>query len=545
MPDLVAQLRAELAARPLHEAARCPSWIAYQRALARGPESALAAWLDDALRGAWLGQRWDERVERAMRGLAGKPEALALWRGDEGQGWSEWLGPFVLAYVGPESFASSRAKLGAHARLLAPERVLGPEDAAAWSEPEVERITMIPVETRAQGRALAELACAVAEPRFPGRVVREDKLSYGERNFFGVPATPELVGGRHGVVELIDQASLDRVYFEAIRELVGGVVIGPREVLASWPRAERARVDVVDPHRSRDRRVPREEAPLWRGSGVVERLRDEIRSRPLVPEALATCPSWPVLVDWLLSEGFEALASWLQAELDARTSPADPAKLQRADALAQFAVEVSFCAARPGRAGRLEQLWKARGKHSVWFGPFMVGYFDPSLHAGLGADELRLELGLHGLLLTPERLYTGIEVDWLDEVLRARRGATLVAVPESFAYATMSIANQLARRGGLGADLAETMRLVMPGRTIHFVPERVIATNVGPIASDAETTALICCESEDDIRRHAALWAELEALEHVIILASEELLGHWPYAHTRARPLPPGPRTFT
>lgn len=527
--EWIERLRAELAARPLAEASGCPSWAGCARALARAGEAELGAWLDAAVRAPWVGAPRRERVERAEAVLERCLDALALWRGTPRE-WSEWLGPFVLAYVGPRSAEELGETLGIHARLLAPDRVFGPSEARALGGDEVE-LRMIASACRAQREVLASLLWSALRERWGERAVDESALSYGGRDFFGQRPEPEVIEGRHALIELGRRSARASLVPQALVALRSARVVGPRELLVDWPAPVLAGFESIELDRSPGG-GPR---PRERGSRLFAGLREELGARTLA--AAPSCPSWPVFGDWLRSEGHARLAAWLEADLAAAAPGPDQASRQRrADALAEFEIREGFAPTRPSETAWLHELWAARGERGAWLGPFMLAYFDPLLEREIGRDELRLRLGVHGSLLADARIYTGVDEDWIEEALRPQRGASLAALP--LPEAGVTVARCIAERGSQDEIWSESVRVVLPGRMASSVVEGAVATHVGPIAPDHEASVVLCCASVADIERHAALWHELEAMRHVLVLAPPELLERWPHPHTRLAPWP-------
>ena len=73
------------------------------------------------------------------------------------------------------------------------------------------------------------------------------------------------------------------------------------------------------------------------------------------------------------------------------------------------------------------------------------------------------------------------------------------------------------------------MRVAEPGKRLDHRPQRSFATNIGPIAADSETTAVVCLDTELDLERQVRHWDHLLTFEHLILLGTPELLARWPH----------------
>jgi hypothetical protein len=297
-------------------------------------------------------------------------------------------------------------------------------------------------------------------------------------------------------------------------------VVGPPELLSRWPEPGRTQ-PAFTPLPSFERRYQQLAAPQ---PELFRTLRGELDERS--SELAHTCPSWVVFGDWLLERGEELLAEWLRVELYALDS-GEPLR-QR--------VRRKFwdaCApVRPTEAAALRRLWgedaKGAQARSIWLGPFMLEYRDPQVLDGIGADELQAILGRHAAFLPRARVHTRIDRQWIDRAMSMRGKPALAPTPRSTELFGMVLLEL--REDRRDAELAMRVRVASPGDAMEAYPEREFATNIGPIAADREAIAVICCETEADVRRHAAVWKHLQTYEHVVLVGTPEVLARWPHA---------------
>ena len=531
----VERLREELAARPLRDAHCCPSWSAYVRELRARGAGALADALELALAPARSQEHRQERNAATRRALAelggqGATELLRLWTGE--RAWSWWLGPFMLAFIdaSPPSSAQLPGLLGPLGELLLPERVLAEEDALDWLL-EQEPGSVVTCETSLVGQreALAGLLARANVALYAEQAVDEEALKWvWVQEFFGPePTPPPSSAGHHAVLSPASAEALAQLHGPSVDALASAVVLGPAELLERRvPRAAPRVVGRVWPEPAA-RFVEREEQLAALHPGLVARLREELAARSIAEAS--TCPSWPVFIDLLLSEGHLPLAQWLRAAVE------DPLA---AEELGHTLTRSTFSGARPHTRYGLHALWKGRGLHAHWFGPFVLGYFDPRLDAELGALELQTLLGIHATFLARARVFTHVEADWIEQALRPRSRPLLAPVPVakvSTIVAQLLVRARQPRRGPL--ELRGELRVAEPGAVLERRPERrELMTNVGPLAADNEATAVLCCEGPEDIERHAGAADHLGEFAHVIVLGAAELLARWPLAAERLAP---------
>lgn len=500
------ELRAELAERSPCEASSCPSWPRCVSWLQANGHAEIGEWLALALAGlrrAGDHERLLAVIERVLAAhvevqpdvdQGGRPVvrriAERLWRGE--LGWSLWFGPFVIAYIGPAfpTATELRAALGPLGMLLADDRV--------WIEDQGKRRFEIQ-----RGVALQRGVPLLLVQTLPG--AQEPICSYLQH---------ERTGGRART------SRWDRT--EGVGQLGGSIVVGPPEAL---PRQfdEGHRAPWFAPLPSFERRYQQLAAAQ---PSLIGRLRSELDSRPIAQAH--TCPSWPVYLDWLLDRGDELFAEWLRLDLAAHTGDE-----QAAAAVAKFSESLDQSAlalVRHRGVMTLSMLWPAGrrfvGDRTTWFGPFMISYFDPPLASSLGADELQAILGRHASFLPRARIFLELDQAWLEQASVARAVPTLAPTPPR---ATEQLAHLLADRAPQRRP-AGRMRIAKPGTRIEARPQRTLATNVGRIAANHEAVALLCCETEVDVWRHAGLWNHLQTFEHVIVLGTPELLARWPHA---------------
>lgn len=525
---MIEQLRAELAERSPCEADECHGWQRCARWL-RDQDAELAEWLELTLTGSRReGDRGRLRavIERALKSR--DPLVERLWRGE--LGWSLWFGPFVLAYVGPPTLSLTRLRdaLGLHGELLADER--------AWvhGDPDRERVaalergvpllltnTLPGAQQRIYADLLVELRMRFGEQAYEGQALQQ-------RGRGPWRVAPEPLPEGRAVVSLATGETLLALDWERVRELDGVAVVGPPELLSRWPDPGR-REPCFAPLPSFERRYQQLGA---QHPALFGQLRAELDERPLAEAH--TCPSWPVYRDWLLDQGEALLAEWLRLDLDQRHGgkPVRARQLTRlADALAPL---------RPPAAAMLRTLWSGRdndthGARSMWLGPFMLAYVDPQLLGGIGADELQASLGRHATFLPRARVYTDLDRRWLEQAMTPRGVPVLAPTPPGatsiFGMTLRELHDDDDERG-----LARRVRMALPGSVMEESAERAFATNIGPIAADHEAIAVICCETHDDVRRHAERWHHLQTFEHVVLLGTAEVLARWPHPGERIDP---------
>jgi hypothetical protein len=516
------QLRAELAERSPCEASSCPSWARCVTWLRANDHAQMAEWLELTLTGPRReGDR--QRLRAAARVLAARdPMVEQLWRGE--LGWSLWFGPFVLAYVGPKSpdLPRLREVLGPHAMLLTDER--------AWIDGDVDRWRLVDLQPGVPlllartlpgaqqpicERLLHELREQVGNHALDGRA-----LQWRGRGFWRSIDIGTLPEGGRAVVSCGSGESLRAMHWEAVRALEAVAVVGPPELLSRWPQPGRTQ-PCFTPLPSFERRYQQLAAAR---PDLFAQLRAELDERSI--EQAHTCPSWTVYGDWLLEQGEELHAEWLRAEL-ASGEPLRPSERRKfTNALAPV---------RPSEAAALRRLWgeEAEGARarSIWLGPYMLSYCDPQLLDGIGADELQAILGRHAAFLPRARVHTRIDRQWIDRAMSSRGKPTLAPTPPRSTELLGMVLLELHEGDDDGrGELAMRVRVATPGSVMEAQPEREFATNIGPIAADREATAVICCETEADVRRHAKLWSHLQTFEHVVLLGTPEVLAHWPHA---------------
>src|SRR5690606_28670862 len=115
---------------------------------------------------------------------------------------------------------------------------------------------------------------------------------------------------------------------------------------------------------------------------------------------------------------------------------------------------------------------------------------------------------------------------WIEQALTPRRVPVLAPTPMA---ATSIFGRVLLDLHEDDRQLARRIRMAAPWMTLEVQAERSIATNIGPIAADREATAVLCCETDDDVRRHARLWDHLQTFEHLVLLGTAEVLARWPH----------------
>lgn len=523
MQNLVERLRLELAERPLRDAASCPTWPAYARALrhegrdalAEALELALAPWRSDEDR-----QRRIAAERRALAEVGGR--AVVVWTGEKN--WSWWLGPFVLAFIdGDSPIAEPIAErladhLGPLAAFLLPERTLSLARATDWL------LAQDPGEPLALGTTLPgqQRALHTLLTRANARLFRTDAVDEADlelvwhHGFVTHAAPPEPPTGTHAVISLASRADHARFHWPTVEGLRGRVVIGPPGNLTpiARPRLWPEPAPALERH-------PLALGPS--GADVLHQLLAELAERPLA--RAGTCPSWAVLLDLLLDRGFDPLARWLRAALD------DPESEATTD-LGRDLTRRCSPSPRPVERHRLHALWKQRGQHAHWFGPFVLAYFDPQLQAERGGLELLALLGVHGALLDPARVYVDVDEQWLTRALEPGDGPTLAPLP--CPGASERVAQMLARHGADRVDARDGVRVATRGVLLAARPQRQIWTNVGPIAADSESATVVCCERPEDFEAYADP-AVLERFAHVVLVGPRDCLERWPLPATWIR----------
>jgi hypothetical protein len=414
-PALIHELRAELAARPASEAHACPSWSSYAAWLSARGHAELGEWLRLAVErhGCSGGGEARRRVRlAAMRALGaeggGGVEArlsggVGLWLAEAESSWSLWVGPFMIAYLGPgPSREQLQARLGVHATFLARERVfVGGEAFDSWLEdlsPGVPLLVAhsLPGATSQVHELLSRALSARARGRGSGG---------------GGEARCELA-----VCETRSQLEAQIAAWPRLRTLDAVIFVGPPELLEDWPHAGRLRT-LLDPQPSFEARyheLAREHPEL------ITCLRAELDARPL--SEARSCPSWPVFMDWLLERGEELLVRWLKAELACPPTAGERDKDQLRLRITAKSTLEELAAERPAERGRLLELWSPRQEPSLWFGPFVLAHLDPELEYGLGALELQATLGRLAMFLPRERVCTTLAQLERARELRAARG---------------------------------------------------------------------------------------------------------------------------
>jgi hypothetical protein len=510
------QLRAELAERSPCEAASCPSWRRCASWLKDHGHAEIAQWLELAVAGckrAGDRERLLAVVERVLRAHADM--ARQLWEGR--LGWSLWFGPFVLAYVGPAAPDSTtlRAALGPLGMLLSEDRmwIAGEGDRL----PELERgVPWLLTQTLPGAHEptcallLHELRACYGERAHEGEALRWVWRHGGMFNYRTPP--PGLPKGR-AILSCETAATLNALHWDRVRELEGLVVVGPPELLARWP-DEGRRAPCFAPAPSFARRYEQLAAPH---PGLIGQLRAELLARPIMQAR--TCPSWPVYLDWLLEQGEELFAEWLRNALAADESEQ---LLEFRDWLGKG----ELAPLRPSEVTHLGEL--PYTIQAIWFGPFMIVYVGPHFANGLGADELQAMLGRSATFLPRSRVYTNYDREWIERALVPRDLPVLAPTPP---YSTRLFSELLMEAHGerAGSGPARRMRVARPGEQLDYRPRRVVATNIGPIAADSETTAVVCLENDYDLQRQIGRWDHLQSFERLILLGSPEMLARWPH----------------
>jgi hypothetical protein len=485
----------------------------------------IAEWLQLTLAGARRkGDR--QRLRRLVAQVLTLRDAVVeqLWRGE--LGWSLWFGPFLLAYVGPASpdLAALRDALGPHGMLLTDQRAWIDGDADHWRlvdlEPGVPLLLVRTLPGAQQpicAQLLHELREQVGDRAHDGR-----ELEWRGRGFWRIlPA--ELHDGR-AIVSLGSGETLRSLHWGRVSGLEAVAVVGPPELLSRWPDGGRLQ-PCFAPLPAFERRYQQLGSPHPKLFGQV---RAELDERPI--DQAHTCPSWLVYRDWLLDQGEELLAEWLRLELESREAgepmrPRDRQKLTHA-----------LAPVRPTEAAALRRLWgeqDAEGARarSIWLGPFMLAYIDPQVLDGLGADELQAILGRHAIFLARTRVYTTLDRHWIERAMSPHGRPVLAPTPPNSTelFSMLLLESHQDEDNDNGNALAQRVRVAAPGMQMEEYPERSFATNVGPIAADSEAIAVLCCETEADVRRHAALWQHLQTFEHVVLLGAPDVLARWPH----------------
>lgn len=535
--DIVETLRAELAERPLAEASSCPSWPAYVRALRRAGEIELAEWLALALHGV---RREDDRkrLRALQRQVLGSHGELANLLFTGALGWSQWLGPFVLAYVGPAKLSRARieSELGPLARLLTPERIWidGRESALTHALLQLERgdTLLLPCTLPGLAAALCEHVEHELRELVGPALVGRDELSWTWDGFLQLivlePVPPP--AGSWAVIELDTRHALSRLHAGAMAALEGAVVIGPPELLREWPSSQHT-VDTFGPAPQFERR---HRALAGAQPGLFSTLRAELDTRSAA--AAHTCPSWPVLHDYLASEGHELFAEWL--DLDLRRRAGQP--LTRRQHKRLSTIVASFVggelAGLPERGSPRIDVDTSLGVYryinapsATWLGPFVVSWVDPELIGHMGADELQARLGLHAALLPRSHVFTDIDASWLEHAGAPSSPITFAPVP---AGASALFATMLVQRSRTSEQAGLQTRWAPPGERLETFAEETIATNIGPIAPDREAIGLLCCETKADLRVHIDDAEQLQSYRHLVLIGPQQVLEAWPQPGT-------------
>lgn len=521
-------LRTELAERSPCEAPSCPSWASYVGWLQAKGHAEIGEWLALTLAGSRRkGDRQQLRrlVQRVLAARDGVVEQL--WRGE--LGWSLWFGPFMLAYVGPRSpdLPQLRAALGPHAMLLTDERAWIDGDRKRLSELEPGVPLLLTRTLPGAQQPICEQLLTELREQVGARAIDGRQLEWRGRGFWRIlPA--EAPDGR-AIVSLGSGETLRALHWDRMRALEAVAVVGPPELLSRWPdqpgQADQARtLPLFSPLPNFERRYQQLGAAR---PDLFAQLRAELDARSI--EQAHTCPSWLVYCDWLLDQGHELLAEWLRIELEQRDrgQPLPPRNRRN--------FTTALAPVRPSEAAALRRLWgeqDAEGAQarSIWLGPFMLAYTDPQVLDGLGADELQAILGPHAAFLPRARVHTRIDWRWIERAMTRGGSPVLAPTPpnstELFGMVLLELHEDEVHR----EELARRMRMATPGQAMEEYAERSFATNVGPIAADREAIAVICCETEADVRRHAADWQHLQTFEHVVLLGTPEVLARWPHA---------------
>lgn len=512
---LVEQLRRELSDRALSDAHRCPSWPRYARWLRAHEQDDLAEAIELALAPPRARDHRQQRyyaTRRVITQVGGKQpsQLMRLWTGE--LAWSWWFGPFMLAYIdaSPPGADTLRDLLGPLGTFLAPERSLGLAEAVDWllgMDPK--GMVGVPITLPAQHAALYELLSRANAQVYEQLAVPQSALEWV---FISDTQAPPPPSGQHAVVTITSAAALAKLHWPSVKAMSTTLVVAPSELLAR-------RLPAAAPTRTWPEPAPdfeaRRLALAERRAGLFACLDRELAARTLAEAP--SCPSWPVFIDFLLDGGHALLAQWLRAALE------DPARAQE---LGHELTRATFSGDRKRYRYQLHQLWKRRGQHAHWLGPFVLSYFDPRLDEQRGALELQTLLGVHATFLPRERVHTHIDSSWLIHALTPAARPTLAPLPGP--NASKIVAGLLAVRGHRHADDTRMLRIAEPGKALIRYPDGQIFTNVGPIAADNEATAVLCCEGPEDVRRHAAAQAKLGEFAHVILLGTRELLAQWP-----------------